>query len=144
MLNLILEHVLHGIILDIGEPEHLHDISFNEIVTASNHCFVSLRRNLALLKIRPPSQDVLLRHATFSFVSLSYGAAKAVRHLSVTREQFEGLHWDLSEGISSSDSFEKLQTLTVRETMRAGANSSRNDLLDTGWRAIIRCSRLRV
>lgn len=124
VLNLIMEHVLHGILLEMRHPNDLDQLQIQDAVHQCSNDLVELNRNLELLKLNPPSLQTLLRHATFAFSDLGRIDANlsAVCHLVITREQLE-IACFVSRPASLAG-FDSLQTLTVREIMRAGANSA--------------------
>lgn len=121
VVDLILEHVLRGV-LELRDSADLDDNN-DKPVLASSNAFVELNQNLKLLRLEPPGGNTLLRHATFAFANLSNGGLnlKAVCHLNITREQ---LQIDCSPSRPAClDRLDSLRTLTMREKMRAGANS---------------------
>lgn len=150
VLDLIIEYALRdSMLLELGEPADLHSFEFDKMVRANNNHLVDLDDGLALLlmlklkpELQPPmplilSREVLLHHATFRFRWLgNYEHLSALRYVEVTREQYEdpllrfrwtkgfrevfGTGLDASGGQGGS----KIRTLTVREEMRAGANSA--------------------
>jgi hypothetical protein len=124
VLDSILEYVLNGMLLEMRGPEDLGQLQINKAALPNSSDLVELNYNLELLKLKLPSRQTLLRHATFAFADLSHGGLnlRDVCHLDVTRDQLE-FGWHVY-GPASLEGFEFLQTLTVREIMRAGANSA--------------------